>query len=838
MTRCRVEGVIGFLGYCEAVQSVEIGLVMDEDTAEEPTYDQLPVGAWLAERVMANFPNCQVLGFKPFLMRHSELVELLSHPLVVGRIRHLDIQTALLTGRERVVPFAWVEPALGLTSLHATNLGPLPISLRDRTSNLVTVSVTEMYLADVGNLPRSVLTLLIADLNVFLPEPDMAALKRGVADLSSGRFGRQEVGLLAMAITRKEGCAAIAALKPLVGRFWEALVQMGEPGHHGNLVQSDVVDAVIPIRLSKKCWEACFLNCNTFSLNITSEAITTHLSPDVLKLLRGRQKPLPVKLHIQTSLGAAIHRCRVDWVIGLLGRCEAVHTVAIMFLNQAVELEPWWKRHYEPLPVGAWLAERLMANFPNCLLLSFRGFTFSPAQLEALMRHSLIAERITHLDIYTGGLVGSLKDNWQALEDVALKLTALWAWHLGPLPHSLRHCNSNLKVLCVREMAIHQGGNLPTTISLLQIARLIAVLPERNLLSLARGVEAISTGCFEKVKIGLLTFTCKEGASQASLAPLMPLVGQFEEAFVEALNDTKQRLQEVEDEHAREKQDWQQQQQDWQQQHQDLQHRQQDWQQQHQDWQQRQQDWQQQQQLLEKQLHDLLQQADIHAHIIVVSAANELARLKHLGCADVHMGEKAAESRSGEHTDSLVKANAQPMDCEAMEAGEARHHAVSQPRPQLQLQPPDSFQLHAMDGCASPNLVQHIPQHACDEARRFSRCSKDTLTACLATCKTLVLYIDAYSGFLRRSAAEAFRTRAELVVLVLKRRGLWPKSDFSERLDEMMKHLGTYPAVHTVHLKGDLDVLRNTDLESWQDLLPTNLPNYAALKVSVDLINI
>ncbi|MGQ3285997.1 hypothetical protein, partial [Bosea sp. (in: a-proteobacteria)] len=94
------------------------------------------------------------------------------------------------------------------------------------------------------------------------------------------------------------------------------------------------------------------------------------------------------------------------------------------------------------------------------------------------------------------------------------------------------------------------------------------------------------------------------------------------------MNDTKHRLQEVEDEHAREKQDWQQQQQDWQQQHQDLQHRQQDWQQQHQDWRQRQQDWQQQQQLLEKQLHDLLQRADIHAHIIVVSAANELARLK------------------------------------------------------------------------------------------------------------------------------------------------------------------------------------------------------------------
>ncbi|KAJ9524126.1 hypothetical protein QJQ45_022516 [Haematococcus lacustris] len=73
-------------------------------------------------------------------------------------------------------------------------------------------------------------------------------------------------------------------------------------------------------------------------------------------------------------------------------------------------------------------------------------------------------------------------------------------------------------------------------------------------------------------------------------------------------------LQAVLEEHAREKQDWQQQQQDWQQQHQD--------------WQQRQEDWQQQQQLMEKQLHALLQRADLHAHIIVVSAANELAQLK------------------------------------------------------------------------------------------------------------------------------------------------------------------------------------------------------------------
>ncbi|KAL6745218.1 hypothetical protein V8C86DRAFT_2446486 [Haematococcus lacustris] len=276
-------------------------------------------------------------------------------------------------------------------------------------------------------------------------------------------------------------------------------------------------------RLSKKCWEACYLNCDAFSINITSETITTHLSPYHLQLLRGRQKPLSLRLQIQTSLGAAIHRCRVDWVLGLLGRCEAVREVAIRFVNQAVESEPWWKRHYEPLPVGAWLGERLKANFPKCHHLRFRGFTFSPAQLEALMRHSLVAQRITHLDIYTGVLEGSLGDNWQAYEEIALNLTSLWAPHLGPLPHSLRQRPSNLKVLCVREMAIQQ------------IARLIAVLLARDLPSVARGVEAISSGSFEMVKIGLLVliFTCKEGGSRASLAPLMPLVGQFEEAFVE-----------------------------------------------------------------------------------------------------------------------------------------------------------------------------------------------------------------------------------------------------------------------------------------------------------------
>ncbi|KAL6761910.1 hypothetical protein V8C86DRAFT_2432683 [Haematococcus lacustris] len=264
--RCRVEEVIGFLGYCEAVHSVEIRLVMDEYTDEEPTYEQLPVGAWLAERLISNFPNCQVLGIKPFIMLDSELLELLSHQLVVGRIKHVDIQTAILTDRASDVPYQWVEPALGLTTLIATYLGPLPISLRDRTCNLVKLSVTEMNLTDVGNLPQSVSTLLISDLSVVLPEPNMAALKRGVADLSSGRFESQHIGMLGMAFTRNDGCAQVAALKPLVGRFGKALVEVGEPGYDGKqVIQPNVVSAVIP--MLKGCAGVEFRNaqCTLYS---------------------------------------------------------------------------------------------------------------------------------------------------------------------------------------------------------------------------------------------------------------------------------------------------------------------------------------------------------------------------------------------------------------------------------------------------------------------------------------------------------------------------------------------------------------------------------------------
>ncbi|KAJ9513935.1 hypothetical protein QJQ45_021045 [Haematococcus lacustris] len=97
-----------------------------------------------------------------------------------------------------------------------------------------------------------------------------------------------------------------------------------------------------------------------------------------------------------------------------------------------------------------------------------------------------------------------------------------------------------------------------------------------------------------------------EQAQARQPSPSSTVINKHMSSPVLALHDIEQRLQEVQEEHAREKQDWQQQQQHWQQ---------------------RQQDWHQQQQVLEIQLYDLLQRADLHEYIIAVSV-NDLAQLE------------------------------------------------------------------------------------------------------------------------------------------------------------------------------------------------------------------
>ncbi|KAL6759118.1 hypothetical protein V8C86DRAFT_3201779 [Haematococcus lacustris] len=249
--RGTVEGVLGLLGYCEAVHSVEIRFIYKQQAMEEaPTYAQLPVGAWLAERMMANFPQCLSLRLRGLQCAHPELAELLSHSQFMGRLQQLDIQQlhiqhgSVLDGH-----YEWVKAYLRLTTLSTVYLGPVPTSLQTCPSRLVKLSVTEMYLTAISLMPESIESLHISHLHVALPEPHQQALTNGVTALSSGRFTTLEIESVSLYFTSLEGGghASLAALKPLVGRFGRAEVELGVIAPNGEYEVELVIHNLVPL---------------------------------------------------------------------------------------------------------------------------------------------------------------------------------------------------------------------------------------------------------------------------------------------------------------------------------------------------------------------------------------------------------------------------------------------------------------------------------------------------------------------------------------------------------------------------------------------------------------
>ncbi|KAL6745085.1 hypothetical protein V8C86DRAFT_3157151 [Haematococcus lacustris] len=243
--RYRVEGVIGLLGRCEAVHSVEIRFLdMRPAMEENPTYEQLPVGAWLAERLMANFPKCLSLRLQDFQCQHAQLAELLSHSHFLGSLQNLDIQELHIQDGS-VDDYEWVEGYLGLTVLSTVYLGPVPTPLQPLLphSKLMKLSLTETHLTAISLRPKTIQILNITYLHVNLPEPDQQAMTSGVAALSSGRFRTLDIGFVGLTITSGEGGrhASLEALKPLVGRFRRAEVDLGAIAPNGSTVIHNVV---------------------------------------------------------------------------------------------------------------------------------------------------------------------------------------------------------------------------------------------------------------------------------------------------------------------------------------------------------------------------------------------------------------------------------------------------------------------------------------------------------------------------------------------------------------------------------------------------------------------
>ncbi|KAL6747427.1 hypothetical protein V8C86DRAFT_3117557 [Haematococcus lacustris] len=205
--RCRVEGVVGLLAPCEAVHSVEIRYIdVEQAMKEEPMYEQLPVGAWLADRLMASFPKCLSLRLRDFQCQHAQLAELLSHIHFLGSLQNLNIQELhIQDGSVEDGHYEWVEGCLGLTILSTVYLGPVPTPLQPRPSKLVKLSLTEMHLTATSLLPQTIKILNISYLHVTMPEPDQQAMTSGLAALSSGRFETLEIEYMGLSITSLEG---------------------------------------------------------------------------------------------------------------------------------------------------------------------------------------------------------------------------------------------------------------------------------------------------------------------------------------------------------------------------------------------------------------------------------------------------------------------------------------------------------------------------------------------------------------------------------------------------------------------------------------------------------
>ncbi|KAL6746392.1 hypothetical protein V8C86DRAFT_2445185 [Haematococcus lacustris] len=288
--------------------------------------------------------------------------------------------------------------------------------------------------------------------------------------------------------------------------------------------------------IRKECHESCLTTCECLVINIDSESITSHLSPRILAALRDRRHPLALQLIVTTLLGPHTMRYRVEGVIGLLGRCEAVHSVEIRFIDMKPTMEE--NPTYEQLPVGAWLAERLMANFPKCLTLRLQDFHCQHAQLAELLSHSHFLGSLQNLDIQELHIQdGSVDDGHYEWVEGYLGLTALSTVYLGPVPTPLQPLlpHSKLMKLCLTGMDLTAASLLPQTIQILNITYLHVTLPEPDQEAMTSGVAALSSGRFKTLEIGWvgLSITSLEGGGHASLAALKPLVGRFKRAEVE-----------------------------------------------------------------------------------------------------------------------------------------------------------------------------------------------------------------------------------------------------------------------------------------------------------------
>ncbi|KAL6761911.1 hypothetical protein V8C86DRAFT_2432684 [Haematococcus lacustris] len=233
--------VLNELGTCTAVHAVQL---------EGVSGMQLQLGPWLADSMVACFPN--LLGFRIHGLgfRLDQAVSVLTKPAFSSQLTHVDISTAQVLPASPAQVAAFVQASLSLHSLHVSSLDQLQISLRDAPCSWRTLHVDNMESTTVSKLPLHAVTeaVLIGCLTVSTVYHPLSAVTAMATSFADGVAVRPQVHVLNLSVfvATRNVDAYIASLLPLNGCFDQLQVCWGDAWNNKPFVVADVA-AVAPL---------------------------------------------------------------------------------------------------------------------------------------------------------------------------------------------------------------------------------------------------------------------------------------------------------------------------------------------------------------------------------------------------------------------------------------------------------------------------------------------------------------------------------------------------------------------------------------------------------------
>ncbi|KAL6747352.1 hypothetical protein V8C86DRAFT_2444167 [Haematococcus lacustris] len=184
---------------------------------------QLQLGPWLADSMVACFPNLHGFTIHGLGLRLDQAVGVLTRPALSSQLTHVDISTVQVLHASPTQVAAFVQASLSLHSLHVSSRDQLQVSLRDAPCSWRTLLVGNMESTTVSKLPLHAVTeaVHIGCLTVSTVYHPLAAVTAMATSFADGVLVRPQVDVLNLSVfvATENVDAYIAALQPLNGCF-------------------------------------------------------------------------------------------------------------------------------------------------------------------------------------------------------------------------------------------------------------------------------------------------------------------------------------------------------------------------------------------------------------------------------------------------------------------------------------------------------------------------------------------------------------------------------------------------------------------------------------------